>query len=89
MLPWICSVALWVRVERVRTSSATTAKPRPCSPARAASMAAFSASRLVCSAMPWISPMTLPIRSDSFASSTAEWKACSACLASSSICCSV
>ena len=34
----------------LRTSSATTANPRPCSPARAASMAAFSASRLVCSA---------------------------------------
>ena len=32
---------------RLRTSSATTAKPRPCSPARAASMAAFKASRLV------------------------------------------
>ena len=29
------------------TSAATTAKPLPCSPARAASMAAFSASRLV------------------------------------------
>src|SRR3954470_14703436 len=38
----------------LRTSSATTAKPRPCSPARAASMAAFSASRFVCSAMPVI-----------------------------------
>ena len=34
----------------LRTSSATTAKPLPCSPARAASMAALSASRLVCSA---------------------------------------
>ena len=34
-----------------RTSSATTAKPRPCSPARAASMAALSASRLVCAAI--------------------------------------
>ena len=35
----------------LRTSSATTAKPRPCSPARAASMAALSASRLVCAAI--------------------------------------
>src|SRR5216117_2888180 len=34
-----------------RTSSATTAKPRPCSPARAASIAAFNASRLVCDEM--------------------------------------
>ena len=61
----------------LRTSSATTAKPRPCSPARAASMAALRASRLVCSAMPVIvstmppicseraprSPITLPMRS--------------------------
>ena len=30
-----------------RTSSATTAKPRPASPARAASMAAFNANKLV------------------------------------------
>ena len=34
------------------TSSATTAKPRPASPARAASIVAFIASRLVCEAMP-------------------------------------
>ncbi len=40
-----------VRLASERTSSATTAKPRPCSPARAASMAALRASRLVCSAM--------------------------------------
>ena len=46
-----------------RTSSATTAKPRPWSPARAASMAAFKASRLVWSEMRLtvrvISPMSL------------------------------
>ncbi|OPZ60649.1 MAG: hypothetical protein BWY88_00442 [Synergistetes bacterium ADurb.Bin520] len=40
----------------LRTSSATTANPRPCSPARAASMAAFSARRFVWSA---ICPMEL------------------------------
>ena len=44
-----------------RTSSATTANPRPCSPARAASIAALSASRLVCSAMEVITSTTLPI----------------------------
>ena len=32
---------------RLRTSSATTANPRPCSPARAASTAAFNANRFV------------------------------------------
>ena len=36
---------------------ATTAKPRPCSPARAASTAAFSARMLVWKAMPSITPM--------------------------------
>ncbi|MCY1538271.1 hypothetical protein D9M68_738030 [compost metagenome] len=54
----ISSVERWVREARVRTSSATTAKPRPASPARAASMAAFNASRLVCSATPRITPST-------------------------------
>jgi methyl-accepting chemotaxis protein len=37
-----------VRLASVLTSSATTAKPRPCSPARAASIAAFKANKLVC-----------------------------------------
>ena len=52
----IIAVISWVdwvvRAASPRTSSATTAKPRPASPARAASMAAFNASRLVCSAIP-------------------------------------
>ncbi len=39
----------------------TTAKPRPCSPARAASMAAFKASRFVWSAISSIVPMISPI----------------------------
>jgi hypothetical protein len=40
-----------VRCASSRTSAATTAKPRPASPARAASTAAFSASRFVCDAI--------------------------------------
>src|SRR3989304_4409777 len=44
------------------TSVATTAKPRPASPARAASIVAFSASRLVCPAMAWMRLTTSPMR---------------------------
>ena len=49
---WAISSAIepaadWEPSASWRTSSATTANPRPCSPARAASMAAFNASRLV------------------------------------------
>ena len=47
----IPSVALAVWLASAFTSEATTAKPRPDSPARAASMVAFSASRLVCAAI--------------------------------------
>ena len=45
--PLISFAAPALREARLRTSEATTAKPRPCSPARAASTAAFNANRLV------------------------------------------
>ncbi len=45
------------RWARARTSDATTAKPRPWSPARAASTAALSARMLVWKAMPSMTPM--------------------------------
>ena len=57
----ISSVAFAVRVASDLTSAATTAKPRPASPALAASMVALSASRLVCAAISLIRPMTSPI----------------------------
>ena len=57
----ISSVALAVCTASDFTSEATTAKPLPASPARAASMVALSASRLVCAAMARISLITSPI----------------------------
>ena len=48
----ISCAAVAERCARLRTSVATTAKPRPCSPARAASTAALSARILVWKAMP-------------------------------------
>ncbi len=59
--PAISSVALAVWVARVFTSEATTAKPLPASPARAASIVALSASRLVWPAMSLIRRTTSPI----------------------------
>src|SRR5262245_34522906 len=52
------------RCARLRTSDATTAKPRPASPARAASTAALSASRLVCRAISSITLMMSEILRD-------------------------
>jgi methyl-accepting chemotaxis protein len=63
-IPRICdeisSVALAVWLASDLTSDATTAKPRPASPARADSMVALSASRFVCEAMPVIMS-TMPL----------------------------
>src|ERR1700731_2541875 len=60
----ISFVALRECSASLRTSSATTANPRPASPARAASMAAFSASKLVCSVMSLMTLMISEISSE-------------------------
>ncbi len=65
----ISPVARAVWLARFFTSEATTAKPLPASPARAASIVALSASRLVCPAMAAISPSTSPMRSAACTSS--------------------
>ena len=79
----ISSVALAVWPARLLTSCATTAKPRPASPARAASMVALSASRLVCSAIEVISFTTSPIRVPACDSSVMRWSVASAWLTAS------
>ncbi len=66
------AVARAVSLASSLTSWATTAKPRPASPARAASMVAFSASRLVWEAMPEIRATTFEIAADD-ADSPATW----------------
>src|SRR6185369_2571812 len=70
------------------TSWATTAKPRPASPARAASIVALSARRLVCSAIAWIRLSTPSMRwvaaarpSISATDLSVRWPACSTTLA--------
>src|SRR3989344_3371256 len=55
--PLISLAASALRCARLRTSLATTAKPRPCSPARAASTAAFNARMLVWKAMESMTPV--------------------------------
>ncbi|MGY4362195.1 hypothetical protein ACVW0J_008688 [Bradyrhizobium sp. i1.7.7] len=65
----ISPVAFAVCSASAFTSEATTAKPRPASPARAASIVAFSASRLVWPAIVLISSTTSPIRAAALDSS--------------------
>ena len=67
--PLISSVARAVCAASAFTSEATTAKPLPAAPARADSMVALSASRLVCSAIWRMSPTTSPMRPAASASS--------------------
>jgi hypothetical protein len=55
--PWVCTAS-------ALTSEATTAKPRPAAPARAASMVELSARSVVCLAICAIRLTTLPIAAD-------------------------
>jgi hypothetical protein len=59
---WISFTASALRCARSRTSAATTAKPRPWSPARAASTAAFSARMFVWKAIPFTASRISPTR---------------------------
>src|SRR5271165_3498068 len=61
ILRLMSSVALAVSLASSLTSLATTAKPLPASPARAASIVALSARRLVCCAIEVMTLITWPI----------------------------
>ena len=72
-------VASDVRFANIFTSFATTPKPRPASPERAASIVALSARRLVCSAMAEMRLTTSPTRSAASASCDILRSVSSAC----------
>ena len=72
----ISFAAVALRCARFRTSAATTANPRPCSPARAASTAAFSASRFVWNAISSIVVMMSAIFFDDWLISSIAPTAC-------------
>ncbi len=71
MVSWIFITASEDCSASFLTSSATTANPLPCSPALAASIAAFSASRLVCCAILPIVSAIIFMLSTTFPSSMA------------------
>ena len=82
----ISAAAAWLRSASLRTSLATTAKPLPYSPARAASTAAFSASKSVWRAI----SCTMPILSAMVRMAlTAFWTAWPLVSASREDCCTI
>jgi hypothetical protein len=86
-----CTSVMWAAIwpwrgrsgRRDFTSPATPAKPCPASPARAASMVALGASRLVCDAMPLISSATWPTRSPAMLKVAMRLPASAACATAS------